>query len=575
MTDKNNRQYSYIFISSGLFFFLLLGFILYFQWDRIYELKLGDNDNYMRYLQFTHWIEHGNWFLEPMQRFNPDDGQIMHWSRVVDIPLALVTKIAAMYTDMRSAETFAILFVPLTYLFGIACFIGYFSHKFFNAEVAAIAIIFTYGNLLVVKFMDGSIDHHSLQLLLFSAILATSALIQASNRAAILQGLFIALSLWVGLENIFVIALLIAFISLYAIIHRVSLIFKYHAIACLSAGIFGALFLLLNRPIDEFLIPYYDAISIPFIAGFIASAIFCTLATIIIKTNTIYTWIGIIISAAICFTPILYLYPELKYGALHNYPPLLVKHWLSHVSEAISLLAYIVNLNDTHKIFYILITLPALISPLFIKMNAKQWLYFFLAVTTLAFPVFWQYRSIFLAYIVIIPLQAFTCYKLRENVSIPAIRTIAIFITMPIVIFFILHFSIPPNKISKGIYPDIQDSIELLNENNIHNQLILAPIDYGTKILTFTDNKIISAPYHRNIKGNTTSTQIFIANSEIEACDLLHKNKINYILLSKDGNSNLYFKDKNFIANLLAKKEINCVDFIENKNTSYLYRVKY
>lgn len=173
MIGDKDKEYRYIFISSAVFFLLFLSFALYYQWEKVYELNLGDNDNYMRYLQFTHWMEYGNWFLQPMPRFNPDDGQIIHWSRVVDIPLALVTQIASIFTNMHSAKTFAMLFVPLTYLFATACCIGYFCHKFFNSNVAEIAIIFTYGSPLIAKFIGGNIDHHNLQIFLFSAIIVS------------------------------------------------------------------------------------------------------------------------------------------------------------------------------------------------------------------------------------------------------------------------------------------------------------------------------------------------------------------------------------------------------------------
>lgn len=536
MSEQSNRQYAYIFISSGVFFLLFAVAVFYLHWDKVYQLDLGDNDNYMRYLQFSHWLKQGNWFLEPMPRFNPDDGQIMHWSRIVDIPLALVTRLASIYTDMRSAESIAMLLVPLLYLFATACCIGYLSDRFFNPEVGAIAIIFTYASPLLSKFIGANIDHHNLQILLLCATLASSALIQTSVRAALVQGLCIALSIWVGLENIFVIALLIALLSLYAVVYRAAHVLRYHATTCLSAGIWGTLFLLLNRPLDEFLTPYYDAISFPFIAGLIVSGLFFIGSAHIVQRDLAHKWAAIVLCATLCFSPILYLYPELRHGALYNYPPLLIQYWLSHVREAISLLEYILR-PDIAKSVYILIFLPALAMPIFIRMDIRQWLYYLLAIAAFALPLLWQFRALPQATAVMLPMQAFACYRLREAVSTLLLRAIIILGCAPLVLFFILHSQLKTGGSAQTIYPDIQDSIALLNRHHIHNRLILAPVDYGSKILTFTDNRIISAPYHRNIRGNTISVNIFISDSEEKACQLLRDKRIDYIVLSEGGNS--------------------------------------
>lgn len=57
-----------------LFWFVLSTAYLIKEWPNVSTLQLGDNDNYMRYVQFTSWLEVGNWYLQPMPDFNPQDG---------------------------------------------------------------------------------------------------------------------------------------------------------------------------------------------------------------------------------------------------------------------------------------------------------------------------------------------------------------------------------------------------------------------------------------------------------------------------------------------------------------------
>lgn len=570
--SETNSQYRHIFIASLIFFIIFLITIFYRQWADVYNLDFNDNDNYMRYLQFTHWIEFGNWYLEPLPRFNPEDGQIMHWSRLVDIPLVLITKLATLFTDFHHAVTFAMILVPMLYLFATACCIGYFSQKYFNADVAGIAVIFTYASPLIVKFSGGCIDHHNLQIFLLSAIIASSPLIQTRYHVALLQGLFIALSLWAGLENIFIIALLMALISMQALIKEDDKIFAYHSTSCFSAAIFGLGFLLINRPLDEFLIPYYDAISIPFLTGFTAAGIFCFITHLCIRKYSNHLWKKTIIAAFLSFTPVIILYPDLIYGAFHNYPEILDHYWLSKVNEAIS----IFNLVSTHGLndfIYILAVLPALFLPAMVKMTERYWLYYIVLIIALLIPLFWQIRTIFDAYILAIPAQAFVCSKLREKFHFTLLRLAMIFITAPSVIV-VAFCAIAPEKEHSSI-SDVKDAIALLNKHNIHDSLIQAPVDYGSKILTFTDNRIIAAPYHRNIKGNTGNINIFISEKDKKACELLRENKIDYILISKDNPAAMYIEKKDiFLMRLLSETVSNdCIRLTDKDKNVRLYEV--
>ncbi|MEI8631944.1 hypothetical protein P4S72_07295 [Vibrio sp. PP-XX7] len=59
----------------------------------------------------------------------------------------------------------------------------------------------------------------------------------------------------------------------------------------------------------------------------------------------------------------------------------------------------------------------------------------------------------------------------------------------------------------------------------------------GAPLLALTDNRVISASYHRNIKGNTLATQIFTTTNQAQAKKLLTENKLDYILIGNDNAS--------------------------------------
>ncbi|MBK8543458.1 MAG: hypothetical protein IPL62_07705 [Caulobacteraceae bacterium] len=55
----------------------------------IASMSLPDSDDYLRLQQVRDWLAGQNWFDVTQHRINPPVGGILHWSRLVDIPIAL------------------------------------------------------------------------------------------------------------------------------------------------------------------------------------------------------------------------------------------------------------------------------------------------------------------------------------------------------------------------------------------------------------------------------------------------------------------------------------------------------
>ena len=71
----------------------------------------------MRLMQVRDWIAGQSWFDVTQYRLNPPSGGPMHWSRLVDIPIAAVMLIARPLAGQHGAETAALIVVPLATLF--------------------------------------------------------------------------------------------------------------------------------------------------------------------------------------------------------------------------------------------------------------------------------------------------------------------------------------------------------------------------------------------------------------------------------------------------------------------------
>src|SRR5579872_717480 len=88
-------------------------------WPAINGLKFPDPDDAMRLLEVRDWLAGQSWFDVTQYRLNPPVGVPMHWSRLVDVPIAGVIVLFRSFTGVQSAEIAALVLVPLLTL-GIA-----------------------------------------------------------------------------------------------------------------------------------------------------------------------------------------------------------------------------------------------------------------------------------------------------------------------------------------------------------------------------------------------------------------------------------------------------------------------
>ena len=75
-------------------------------------LPLQDPDDAMRLVQVIDLLDGQNWYDLTQDRVNPPDGLSMHWSRLPDLPLAAVIKVAERFIGRHDAVLLAAKLVP-------------------------------------------------------------------------------------------------------------------------------------------------------------------------------------------------------------------------------------------------------------------------------------------------------------------------------------------------------------------------------------------------------------------------------------------------------------------------------
>ena len=159
-------------------------------WSGFPTLVKGDNDSLLRLVQIRDLIGGQGWFDLHQYRMGPDGGFVMHWSRLVDAPIAALMLAAAAVTgSMAVGETVALVAWPLT-LMALAMFFLLRLARAVGGDQAVLPVLAIGGAALhfVGIFVPGNIDHHNLQLVLtLAAITALAAPVVAILRTALRQ----------------------------------------------------------------------------------------------------------------------------------------------------------------------------------------------------------------------------------------------------------------------------------------------------------------------------------------------------------------------------------------------------
>lgn len=180
-----------------------VGFIVWFlawKWAGIHWFALPDTDDNMRMSQVRAFLKGQDWFDLRQHRLNPPDGFNMHWSRLVDLPIAGLILAAKPFVGGVMAEKFAVAMAPLlplgAALYGLMLIARRLIDR--NAWIVAIPILAS-AQATLNMWAPLRIDHHGWQLAFLMWVVAGSA-DRDRLRGGITTGLASALSLVIGLE---------------------------------------------------------------------------------------------------------------------------------------------------------------------------------------------------------------------------------------------------------------------------------------------------------------------------------------------------------------------------------------
>lgn len=491
-----------------------------------------DNDDVMRLVQIRDLMAGQNWFDLTQYRLGLEGGTPMHWSRLIDVPIANLIGMFSLFMDVGSAEAAALFVWPLLLLLplfvGTACAANHLGGRHALLVALLLTALFAVAHQ---RFMPGSIDHHNVQLALMALVLAGVTDPRISRLWYSVAGVSAALAVAIGAETVPVIAVTgVAIAVLWAALgQRADR--GTRAFGLTFGAVLTACFYSLVAPSA-----YQQVVCDGFSAGFyflgtISGGVLFLLAAFFSNRSrparfALLCGGGAVIALAIVLTA-----PHCLQSPLADLDPLLRTMWLDKVTEAQSIISQIRTKPATVG-GHFAVPLLALIICAWqaIRSNKTPQYLVLMAVIGLAFGVsLVQIRgSIFANLLAIIPFAALIGEKRAalHATGKPGLGLALQFITLVLVsvqIVWSLAGSLVFDGVASAGTPvtnTTRPAESCASQTGLARLaaepagVVSAVSNIGSDILRFTPHRVLTAPYHRNQGGMLTQLHIAMASEQ-------------------------------------------------------------
>lgn len=550
----------------GLAWLAVSAMLVAINWSAIAALRFPDPDDTMRLIQVRDLLGGQAWFDLSQHRVDASGGGVpMHWSRLVDIPLALAILLLTPILGPENAETAALVIVPLITL-GLSMMLAARIAWRLLGDEEAILTSLVLAISVPVLFQLGPlrIDHHGWQI-----VCALAAVNGLMARSPVLGGRIIGASLatWlaISLEGLPLAAIIFAVIAVRWLRHRdarVMMVGAIQSLALVSLALF-----LLTRGIDDLAL-YCDAISPVHLAMFLWGAVVLTLFAKFEPMPRGILLSGFAIAGGGALAGLLMAAPQCASGGgFSALDPIVAKYWHANVLEGMP----IWRQSLSTALQYAVTPLIALVAAIALAARSRDWLrqfwFDYAVILAGAFVVsIFVSRAGAVACVLAAPPLA---WQLRQwlrairTMEQPAPRMVAMVgVVCALLPAFpaILLANAMPARASLGGVPDVavkavdcrmQDAGPVLAE--LPKGEFFAPMDIAPELLLTTDHTVIATGHHRGNAGMRVLMETALGSPD-EAKAALAKRGTAYVALCPAlGEARMYAKiaPEGFVADLI------------------------
>lgn len=509
----------------------------------------GDNDDLLRLVEVRDLLAGQGWFDLHQYRMGLDGGFVMHWSRLVDAPIAaIVFAVSSLTGSTTLAEDIAQVAWPAL-LFGLTMVFIIRAARSFAGDGAVLpAVIVGAAALYFIGiFAPGALDHHNVQLMLTVASLSFLLEAPVHRPAALLAGLCAALTLAVGMET----APYVASIGV-----GVAALFAFDAAG--ERGIardFGlgfagvsALVFVATIPISAWSQAQCDAFST---AQFVVAALTGTGLAAIASIEAVglsrgRRLLSLGVLALVLGAVLLLLFPQCLSSPYAGLDPRLQTLWLDHIEEAQSLFQLVAH--DPAEVaarYATPLVAIVLMAQRFVRGGWRRQDSLVAVLLVVAFVVSaWQVRgSTFSIAFAVIPLSAWIA-KWRRRAETSPSRSSALRMAAAWLISVNSIWSGAAQAASAalatgakiasdaGVDPACQAKASFAALGRLPDTTVLAVSNLGSPILIYSGHRVFAGPYHRNVAGNLLALDAFLG-SDAQARSIVGEHHVGLVALCR------------------------------------------
>ncbi len=261
MNDKNDKVNSRQWLMWLALIWLICAVWLVVQkWAAIKGLDLPDTDDNMRLQQVRDWLAGQPWFDLRQHRMSLPEGADIHWSRLVDLPIAGLILMFRTVASPAFAERAAVTIAPLLPLGVAMAALAVIIRRLVDPKAWFIGpVLLMFAPMTLSMMSPLRIDHHGWQLALL-LVMILGVMVKPRAAGGVISGVALGLSLAIGIELLPYLGITAALIALLWVVDRA----EWPRIAAFGAAAAGctALSLLLFVSPSVRMIGFCDALSI-------------------------------------------------------------------------------------------------------------------------------------------------------------------------------------------------------------------------------------------------------------------------------------------------------------------------
>ncbi len=477
-----------------------------------------DSDDAMRAVQLRDFLAGQSWFDLVAHRVDPPSGLLMHWSRVVDVPLAALMRFFSIFLAPDYAERATRLVFPFALLGLLFTLVSWLTSLVADkaARPAAVWLALLSGAVFI-QFAPGRIDHHAPQIVTLVAALGffLQGMDPARARRLAIAAALMALSAAISLENLPFFVVMIAAPPLLFIIDGARAPLLWFAAGALVA--FPTLYAA-TVPASAYFASTCDALSFVHLAAIIVGAAALALlgALAPLLTTPRARFFGVLFAGAATAICVALIAPRCVGDPLNILDPLLRDLWLSHVAEARPLLFFFAKSPS------VVIATAAPVALGFVAALAfafrtqyvarRRWLLLAATIAVGFAAGLWQIR-VFTSVtpLAMAPLAA-ALIAFAEHLSVSTALRVALVATLaalvsPMGLALALPADANGDEAERAcLAPKFFEPLAAMTAVRA-----VASFDLGAHLLAHTPHSVFAAPYHRNNHGNLIAARAFMA----------------------------------------------------------------